>query len=99
MSVLLLEEVAEHDDNDLLYSAAERVAIRDLVLEEGLLKKKYDPALHPRWPKGTARAGQFMKKGQWFEADGKTWQVINASGGHIEAVEASGEAEKVEHRI
>lgn len=75
-----------------------RIGLRSALLE-GLLKKKFDDLLHPRWPKGTPKAGKFMRKGEVFEADGKKWQITNTVRGHIEAVEASGNPSAVEHRI
>ena len=104
-----LTVVADGDENDLLEAAAGGIAPlipdfdpadpEELGLLEGLLKKKFDPKKHPRWPKGTPKAGQFMRKGDVFStADGRKWQVINAVKGHIEAIDASG-GKKPEHKI
>lgn len=45
----------------------------------------WDPEKHPRWPKGTPLAGQFMKVGQRFEMNGKEYDVAAVMPGKIHA--------------
>lgn len=53
-----------------------------LLVEEGAY---WDPEKHPRWPKGTPLAGQFMKVGQRFELNGKEYDVTAVLPGRIHA--------------
>lgn len=65
-------------DAGSLYEAV--VAPFWLELQEG----KWDPTLHPRWPKGTPKAGQFMRVGEHFiGADGKEWQIAHIVRGKV----------------
>jgi 2'-5' RNA ligase len=53
-------------------------------LAEALMEGKWDPTLHPRWPKGTPKAGEFIKVGETFiSGDGKEWQVAHLAGGKV----------------
>lgn len=57
------------------------------TLQEG----KWSPSLHPRWPKGTPRAGEFMQVGQRFiGADGKEWQIAHIVKGKVITHRAEG---------
>lgn len=81
-----------------LAAAREPGWLKRIILEEGAtgyVNKKYDEQKHPRWPKGTPRAGQFMRSGQMFSKDGHRWQIVTAVKGKIYATEASGKASEV----
>jgi 2'-5' RNA ligase len=53
-----------------------------LGLASPLQEGKWDPSLHPRWPKGTPKAGQFIHVGDRFvSGDGKEWEVSHLVGG------------------
>jgi len=67
------------------------------VAEAALLEGKWDPTLHPRWPKGTPRAGEFIKVGQRFHSpDGKEWVVSHVAGGRVVANRAEGKYKEAE---
>lgn len=56
--------------------------VLNLLVQEGAY---WDPEKHPRWPKGTPLAGQFMEVGQRFELNGVEYDVASAMPGKIHA--------------
>lgn len=58
----------------------------------------WDPKKHPRWPKGTPRAGEFMKVGQTFSVDGKEWEIAHMIDGKVVAHRTGGGYNEVETR-
>lgn len=69
----------------------------ELMEAAQLLEGKWDPTLHPRWPKGTPKAGEFIKVGDHFiSSDGKEWQVAHIAGGKVIAHRAGGKLNEVE---
>lgn len=69
----------------------------NLLEAAALLEGKWDAAQHPRWPKGTPRAGEFIKVGQRFHSpDGKEWVVSHIAGGKVIANRAEGKYTETE---
>ncbi|MET0602939.1 MAG: hypothetical protein ABW167_13225 [Baekduia sp.] len=80
-------------DSEDAPSLAEAMPWIPALLEEGVVayvKAKFDEAKHPRWPKGTPRAGEFMQIGQRFDSNGKTYEVSAFTGGKVVAHLATG---------
>src|SRR5256885_13308045 len=45
----------------------------------------WDPEKHPRWPKGTPKAGKFIQVGDKFVLGGKTYEVSHVGPGSVHA--------------
>jgi hypothetical protein len=62
----------------------------EITLDLREAKKPFNPKLHPRWPRGTPKAGQWMRVGDWFMSGGKRWQVTYAGRKVLEGTQAEG---------
>jgi hypothetical protein len=102
-AIILEAPVADDFDlNDLLERAAAgvRLAPREffdatpdderLELLEAF-KKPWNKQKHPRWPKGTPKAGQFMRVGERFSFKGVDYEVALNTRGRVYAHVASGQ--------
>lgn len=76
------------DDEELGEGSIFRALMRPVELQLEQLRAKlneaavhFDEARHPRWPKGTARGGQFVRSGQSFHLDGHEYQVAHVVSG------------------
>lgn len=98
MALLEIESLVEVDDTDVYagLDAEARARLAEVTLAElhpGLLlveAKHWNAKDHPRWPKGTPRAGEFMKIGQRFVYKGGEYEVALNMRGKIVANRATG---------
>jgi hypothetical protein len=90
------------DDDDA--PGPEPLADDDIVeavwLEEGVVawvKKQFQDADHPRWPKGTpgGKGGEFMQVGERFIHNGKPYEITAFQNGKVYAHLATGAANDV----